>query len=95
MPSIDQQIALRFSPAPKYPAAALKQRIALVHPLAQAAGLLNILKIRIVVESSRWIRFEGRNAVTVVSGRKQPTCIRTGESGEGPFEVGGQSPPTE
>ena len=38
VPSIAQKIALRFSPAPKYPAAALKQRIALVHPLAQAAG---------------------------------------------------------
>jgi hypothetical protein len=45
-PSITQKIALRGSPAPKYPAAALKQRIALVHPLAHAAGLLNILKIR-------------------------------------------------
>jgi hypothetical protein len=37
-----------FSPAPKYPAAALKQRIALIHPLAQAADLLNILMIRMV-----------------------------------------------
>src|SRR5215470_6729836 len=45
-PSIPQQIALRCSPAPKYPAAALKQRIALVHPLAQAAGLLSIFRIR-------------------------------------------------
>jgi hypothetical protein len=48
VPSIAQQIALRFSPAPRNPAAALKQSIALVHPLAQAAGLLNILMIRML-----------------------------------------------
>lgn len=45
-PRITQKIALRRSSAPTYPAAALKQRIALVQPLAQAAGLLNILRIR-------------------------------------------------
>ena len=45
-PRITQKIALRRSPAPTYPAAALKHRIALVHPLAQAAGLLNIFTIR-------------------------------------------------
>ena len=47
-PSITQNAALRFSPAPRYPAAALKHRIALVHPLAQAAGLLNIFMIRMM-----------------------------------------------
>lgn len=47
-PSTAQQTARRFSPAPRYPAAALKQSIALVHPLAQAAGLLSILRIRII-----------------------------------------------
>ena len=31
-------------PANQYPVAALKQRIALVHPLAQAAGLLSIFR---------------------------------------------------
>ena len=44
-PSTTQQIALRCSPANQYPTAALKQRIALVHPLAIAAGLLNISSI--------------------------------------------------
>jgi len=42
-PSTTQKIALRRSPASQYPVAALKQRIALVHPLAHAAGLLSIL----------------------------------------------------
>jgi AmiR/NasT family two-component response regulator len=41
-PSAIQQIARRRSPANQKPVAALKQRIALVHPLAQAAGLLII-----------------------------------------------------
>ncbi len=41
-PSAAQKIARRRSPAIQYPVAALKQRIALVHPLAQAAGLLSI-----------------------------------------------------
>ena len=45
-PSTAQQMALRFCPAPRNPAAALKHRIALVHPLAHAAGLLSIFKIR-------------------------------------------------
>jgi hypothetical protein len=48
-PSIAQQAALRSSPAPRYPAAALKQRIALVHPLAKTAGLLNIPNLRMVI----------------------------------------------
>jgi hypothetical protein len=43
-PSTAQQIALRRSPASQYPVAALKQRIALVHPLAHAAGLLSIFR---------------------------------------------------
>ena len=43
-PSTIQQIALRRSPANQYPVAALKQRIALVHPLAHAAGLLSIFR---------------------------------------------------
>ena len=38
-----QQIALPRSPANQNPLAALKQRIALVHPLTNAPGLLNIL----------------------------------------------------
>ena len=44
-PSATQQIALRCSPATQKPMAALKQRMALVHPLANAAGLLNISSI--------------------------------------------------
>jgi hypothetical protein len=43
-PSTAQQIARRRSPASQYPVAALKQRIALVHPLAHAAGLLTIFR---------------------------------------------------
>jgi hypothetical protein len=43
-PSTIQQIDLRRSPANQYPVAALKQRIALVHPLPHAAGLLSILR---------------------------------------------------
>jgi hypothetical protein len=43
-PSTTQQIALRRSPASQYPVAALKQRIALVHPLPHAAGLLSIFR---------------------------------------------------
>ena len=43
-PSAAQQTALPRSPANQYPVAALKQRIALVHPLAQAAGLLSIFR---------------------------------------------------
>ena len=39
-----QQIALPRSPASQKPLAALKQRIALVHPLTNAPGLLNILR---------------------------------------------------
>jgi len=39
-PSVPQHIALLCSPANQYPVAALKQRTALVHPLADAAGLL-------------------------------------------------------
>ena len=39
-----QQIALLRSPANQNPLAALKQRIALVHPLTNAPGLLNILR---------------------------------------------------
>jgi hypothetical protein len=41
-PSTAQQIALLCSPANQYPLAALKQRIALVHPLAHAPGLASI-----------------------------------------------------
>jgi len=44
-PSISQMIALARCPANPNPLAALKQRIALVHPLAQAAGLLMVLKM--------------------------------------------------
>jgi hypothetical protein len=44
-PSSSQTTALRCCPASQNPLAALKQRIALVHPLAQAAGLLMILKM--------------------------------------------------
>jgi len=44
VPSTIQQIALRRSPANQYPVAALKQRIALVHPLPHAAGLLSIFR---------------------------------------------------
>jgi len=40
-----QTIALPRSPANQNPLAALKQRIALVHPLTNAPGLLNILRI--------------------------------------------------
>jgi hypothetical protein len=43
-PKTTQQIALRRSPANQYPVAALKQRIALVHPLPHAAGLLSIFR---------------------------------------------------
>jgi hypothetical protein len=39
-----QTIALPRSPANQNPLAALKQRIALVHPLTNAPGLLNILR---------------------------------------------------
>ena len=40
-----QQIALPRSPANQKPLAALKQRMALVHPLTNAPGLLNISRI--------------------------------------------------
>jgi hypothetical protein len=43
-PSATQQIALPRSPANQYPPAALKQRTALDHPLAHAAGLLSIFR---------------------------------------------------
>lgn len=43
-PSATQQIALPRSSATQNPAAALKQRTALVHPLAHAPGLLTIFK---------------------------------------------------
>jgi len=43
--NFSQQTALRCSEADQYPVAALKHRIALVHPLAQAAGLLMICRI--------------------------------------------------
>jgi hypothetical protein len=43
-PSKPQQIDLLCSPANQYPKAALKQRAALVHPLAHAAGLLSIFR---------------------------------------------------
>jgi len=43
-PSVTQQIARPRSPANQYPLAALKQRKALVHPLAQAPGLLSIFR---------------------------------------------------
>jgi len=43
-PSTSQVTARRCCPASQNPLAALKQRIALVHPLAQAAGWLMILK---------------------------------------------------
>ena len=44
-PITAQTIALPRSPASQNPLAALKQRIALVHPLTNAPGLLNILRI--------------------------------------------------
>jgi hypothetical protein len=44
-PSVSQIIAFARCPANQNPLAALKQRIALVHPLAQAAGLLMVLKM--------------------------------------------------
>jgi hypothetical protein len=43
-PSAAQQMALPRSSAIQYPVAALKQRTALVHPLAHAAGLLSIFR---------------------------------------------------
>ena len=43
-PMTVQQIALPRSPANQNPLAALKQRIALVHPLTNAPGLLSILR---------------------------------------------------
>ena len=42
VPSAIQHAALPRSPASQYPVAALKQRAALDHPLAHAAGLLSI-----------------------------------------------------
>jgi hypothetical protein len=50
-PRATQQIAFPRCPANQNPLAALKQRTALVHPLAQAAGLLIILKILIGLPS--------------------------------------------
>jgi hypothetical protein len=47
MPRANQQIAFPRCPASQNPLAALKQRTALVRPLAQAAGLLNSFKIPI------------------------------------------------
>jgi hypothetical protein len=44
-PSISQMMALACCRANQNPLEALKQRIALVHPLAQAAGLLIVLKM--------------------------------------------------
>jgi hypothetical protein len=44
-PSISQMIDFARCPANQNPLAALKQRIALVHPLAQAAGLLMVRKM--------------------------------------------------
>ena len=41
-PNATQKIALLCSPASQYPLAALKQRMALVHPLAHAVGLASI-----------------------------------------------------
>jgi len=43
-PITAQQIALLCSPAIQNPLAALRQRIALVHPLTKAPGLLSILR---------------------------------------------------
>ena len=57
-PRAAQQIALRCSPANQYPVAALKQRIALVHPLAHAAGLLSIFRISIRLSYRRKIQPE-------------------------------------
>jgi hypothetical protein len=44
-PRTIQQNAFPRCPASQNPLAALKQRTALVHPLAQAAGLLNSFRI--------------------------------------------------
>jgi hypothetical protein len=44
MPSASQQIDFLCSPANQNPLAALKQRIALVHPLAHAPGFASILR---------------------------------------------------
>jgi len=41
-PNATQQIALLCSPASQYPLPALKQRMALVHPLAHAVGFASI-----------------------------------------------------
>jgi hypothetical protein len=51
-PSAAQQMALPRSSAIQYPVAALKQRTALVHPLAQAAGLLSIFRNFIAISKS-------------------------------------------
>src|SRR5882724_6279775 len=48
-----QMIALTCSPANQNPLAALKQRIALVHPLTNAPGLLNISRSFIGVSYRR------------------------------------------
>jgi len=48
VPSTIQQIARLCSPAIQYPDAALKQRIALVHPLPQAAGLLIAFNMSVI-----------------------------------------------
>ncbi len=48
-PNAAQQIALPRSSATQYPAAALKQRTALVQPLAQAPGLLTIFRNFIII----------------------------------------------
>ena len=54
-PRTPQQIARLCSPANQNPDAALKQRVALVHPLAQAAGLLNICNTFISPHFNGWI----------------------------------------
>ena len=51
-PSATQQIALARSSASQYPVAALKQRTALDHPLAHAAGLLSIFRNFIAISKS-------------------------------------------
>jgi hypothetical protein len=48
IPNMIQKIARLCSPAIQYPDAALKHRIALVHPLPQAAGLLIALSMSVM-----------------------------------------------
>ncbi len=64
VPITSQQAALPRAPASQNPLAALKQRIALVHPLTNAPGLLIASKSFIGIP---WYENKRRRAATIFS----------------------------